>query len=225
MEFRIKQEDKYKFGVYKITNGRNGRYYIGSTKQGFHTRFIDHRKTLRSKNHGNTFMCRDYNKDPSQFIFELLEVTPQELTIEREQYYFDLYKIKEDHNCYNLFYTARGGGRPMPDYLKKKHSERMKTIWKEKREFMLEGLKKRPPQTMEHQEKKRLAMLGKTHSKESIEKMRVKAKYKKVKCLNTGDIFNSLTECSKKIGVSIGNLSSVCSGKLSHTKGYKFKLV
>jgi group I intron endonuclease len=222
MEFRINPEDKYKFGVYKITNGRNGRYYIGSTKQGFHTRFIDHRKTLRSGKHCNLFMCRDYNKDSSQFIFELLEITPQESTIEREQCYFDLFKIKEDNNCYNLFYTARGGGRPMPDYLKKMHSERMKTIWREKREFMLDALKKRPPQTDEHQEKKRIKMLGRKHKPESISKM-MGCHNKKVKCLNNGLIFESLGQCAKSMGVSIGNLSSVCSGKLPHTKGYKFE--
>lgn len=54
--------------------------------------------------------------------------------------------------------------------------------------------------------------------RESIKKQR-----KRVRCLNTGIEYNSISECAKVLGLSIGNLSLVLKGKRPHTKGLKFE--
>lgn len=40
---------------------------------------------------------------------------------------------------------------------------------------------------------------------------------KKVKCLETNEIFNSLTECAKYYNLSISKISAVCQGKRKTT--------
>ena len=51
------------------------------------------------------------------------------------------------------------------------------------------------------------------------------AQRKPVKCLNTGIIYPSISECAKVLNLSIGNLSLVLRGKRPHTKGLKFEFV
>jgi hypothetical protein len=71
---------------------------------------------------------------------------------------------------------------------------------------------------------------GKKHSKETKEKMSQKRKgisakhlSKKVKCLNTGDVFESTQEAAKKLGIHQSKISLVCRYKRNHTKGYIFR--
>ena len=49
---------------------------------------------------------------------------------------------------------------------------------------------------------------------------------KKVKCINTGEVFNSLSDASRATGIPVGNISSVCTkkayrGYIRHTAGGK----
>lgn len=48
------------------------------------------------------------------------------------------------------------------------------------------------------------------------------AKGRKIKCIETGEIFNSVSEAARKIGVSQGQMSKVCQGKLRIARGYHF---
>lgn len=54
--------------------------------------------------------------------------------------------------------------------------------------------------------------------KKSIEKQR-----KRIRCVNTGIEYESISECAKVLKLSIGNLSLVLRGKRPHTKGLKFE--
>lgn len=53
----------------------------------------------------------------------------------------------------------------------------------------------------------------------------IKLQRKAVRCVNTGIIYSSISECAKVLDLSIGNLSLVLRGKRPHTKGLKFEFV
>ena len=48
---------------------------------------------------------------------------------------------------------------------------------------------------------------------------------KRVRCINTGVIYYSASECARQMGVTQGNVSSCCRGELKSTKGFSFEYV
>lgn len=69
---------------------------------------------------------------------------------------------------------------------------------------------KRPPQTKQHIELRRLSGCFGSNKK-------------KIMCLNNNIEYNSATEASIYLGIKSTHISSVCTGKRKHTFGYKFK--
>ena len=71
---------------------------------------------------------------------------------------------------------------------------------------------------------------GKKHSEESKRKISEaqknrKDQSKKVLCIETGEIFESVHEATRKTGVDFSNISRVCNGKLKTTGGYHWKFL
>jgi hypothetical protein len=62
-------------------------------------------------------------------------------------------------------------------------------------------------------------------SKSTIEKMvdATREKMVKIKCLNTGVVYESLNAAAKALDLGAGNISHQVSGKYKHTGGYKFE--
>lgn len=48
---------------------------------------------------------------------------------------------------------------------------------------------------------------------------------KRVVCNETGEIFNSIQECSDKMGLKKARICNVCKGKRNHTGGYTFNYI
>lgn len=48
----------------------------------------------------------------------------------------------------------------------------------------------------------------------------MKLEKKSIKCVETNEIFTSLSEASKKYNISVGNISSVIHGKRKSAGGY-----
>lgn len=93
-----------KSGIYRIQNIRTGDFYIGSTKD-FSKRMVLHYNLLRRKKHHNARLQNSFNKHgESVFIFGIVEICEPEVALERESYYFQLWKPK-----YNI---ERTPGRP-----------------------------------------------------------------------------------------------------------------
>ena len=89
-------------GIYKITNLKNNKFYIGSTQRTFSKRWNDHKSLLKSNKHHSIILQRSWNKyGEDSFLFEILEEIDENI-IEREQYYLDLLKPK-----YNVSPTAQ----------------------------------------------------------------------------------------------------------------------
>lgn len=80
---------KNKIGIYKITNIKNNKIYIGSSER-IHGRWVDHIGELTRGKHPNKHLLRAWIKNGKQsFTFEIIEECTLATLIEREQYYLD----------------------------------------------------------------------------------------------------------------------------------------
>ena len=95
-------------GIYKITNTKNGKVYIGQTNN-IGKRKEQHFSALDKGKHENKLMQTDYNSWKSYFTFEIVEQCYLSLLNEREKYWIGYYKADDPRFGYNL--TAGGGSR------------------------------------------------------------------------------------------------------------------
>lgn len=107
MEFvdRIKYKDK--IGIYKITNLINKKVYVGQTKESFQKRYWMHCWKLKKGEHDNLYLQRAWNKyGEHNFVFEIIEILPQNIIDEREKFWIAYYREKT--GCYSI----QDGGQP-----------------------------------------------------------------------------------------------------------------
>lgn len=99
-----------KFGIYKITNLKNNKIYIGSTGRSFSERFTEHSRDLKNNKHKNYYLQSSYNKwGESIFKFEILEIVDDVSTLHKvEQKYLDLLCTSKKVS-YNINIKATGG--------------------------------------------------------------------------------------------------------------------
>lgn len=82
--------------VYQIRNLKNGKIYIGSTKN-FQKRKLRHIQCLKNNYHHNIHLQRSYNKTGLQnFVFEILEECLEKELFTKEKYWIK--KINPDYN-------------------------------------------------------------------------------------------------------------------------------
>ena len=139
-------------GIYKITNIKNGKFYLGSTKD-FTRRQGDHFRDLKNGDHINKHLQNAFNLDGEEnFKFEIIETCEESNLIILEQHYLDtLTPFRE--NGYNICLQSKGGNTY--DNL----SEEDKLIFKEKsKNFGIDN-----------------GMYGKSHTDESIQKQKEKS--------------------------------------------------
>ena len=89
-------------GIYKITNTKNNKVYIGSSID-IEKRWQEHINSLKKNRHHSAKLQRSYNatSDKTVFNFELIEeVEDKSILFTREQYYIDLFDaFKSGYNC------------------------------------------------------------------------------------------------------------------------------
>lgn len=148
-------------GVYKISNIKDGRYYIGHS-QNIEKRFKTHKYNLKRGKHINMFLQNSYNKyGLDSFTFEIIHKFDNvEKSKEKELEYLQNLEIRKE--LYNLNYNNDGG-----DMLS--HHPNKKEIIKKG----IETKKKNMELMTEEQRKKSYSkfgekngMFGKTHTKE-----------------------------------------------------------
>lgn len=182
-------------GLYKISNSKNGRLYIGSTYR-FKKRGSDHFRHLKANRHPNKFLQSDWNKcGPDVFVFEVVEIIQdKEKRLEAEERLIQLH-FDRQKQCYNATpsaHTREGCGnqvpRPPPSMeWRIRHSEVMtgrkqspETIAKRvakilgRRESEAQKEKRRgKPVPEERRERIRAAQKGQKKTPEQIEKNRL----------------------------------------------------
>lgn len=142
-----------KSGIYKITNIESGKFYIGSSKE-IETRFTDHKNDLRKNNHSNIILQRSWNlHGEDKFTFEIIEECSPDQCLIREQHYLDLLKPYTGIG-YNINKNANGGD----SFTYHPNKEEMR----EKNRVLSTG--------------ENNPMFGRTHSSESIDLQKAKAK-------------------------------------------------
>jgi hypothetical protein len=139
---------RYSAGVYKITNLKNGNFYIGSSVN-IYNRFHTHSNKLFYNNHSSKYLQNAYNKyGKNSFFFEVLEYCDKKIIEKREQYYIDLLNPK-----YNIRKIAQINLGISPNKitrekisksLKEKYNTGLKSyrqnhIWRSINVFTLEG--------------------------------------------------------------------------------------
>lgn len=95
-------KDLTEIGIYKITNLKNFKVYVGSTITGFIHRYKSHYEKLRTNNHkGYPVLQNSVNKHGIEnFEFEILEICSKDIILEREKYWIEF--LNSIENGYNL---------------------------------------------------------------------------------------------------------------------------
>jgi group I intron endonuclease len=99
-----------KMGIYKITNTRNGKFYIGSSKD-INRRWWEHKNDLNKKTHINAKLQNAWNfYGENQFKFEIVEeIMDDKLLLEREQHYLNMFEPYRNGIGYNIAQNSCGG--------------------------------------------------------------------------------------------------------------------
>lgn len=129
MEYK-KSSLKKVSGIYKIINKTNGKYYLGSSDNilGVSGRWSEHINRLNNKNHENNYLQRAWNKyGKENFEFQVVKEVPKLDLLITEQKHLNEIKDARRLLCYNLSFSASGGG-----FIGHKHSEEAKKRISEK---------------------------------------------------------------------------------------------
>lgn len=120
-------EYKNKWGVYRIFNSMNGKFYIGSSVD-LHKRSCEHIRLLNIGKHINLILQRSYNKSSEFYKIEVLEVVNEHIgrkeLLKLEQFYLDKYHSYDNNFGYN--YNSKATGVVFTDEIKKKISNSLK---------------------------------------------------------------------------------------------------
>lgn len=222
---------KVKSGIYKITNSKNNKVYIGSSincKQ----RHYEHWSDLKRNVHHSIHLQRSWNKyGEDVFIFEIIEtVINSDSLLNREQFWLDFYTSYNRDCGYNIHKIA---GSP----LGYKHSEKTKKLLsiigkglkrsketKEKLSASLKGVNtwtKGHKQSEEHIEKRFKNRLGETLKEETKIKMRTPI----IQLSIEGEFIREWTgaiEASNILSIDISGITKCCRGRQKTHKGYKW---
>lgn len=125
---------------------------------------------------------------------------------EMEQYYIAKYKTCDKEYGYNL----TRGGQNAPTMLGKHHSEETKRKIGEGNR----GKKHSEIQNQQHSAHMKGLMVGSRNPKSTA-----------VRCINTGEIFESQSIAAKAKGVLQSKIYKCCNGQASHTHGLKWEYV
>ena len=137
--------------IYKITNTKNNKVYIGQTTQKANHRWTTHLSELKRNVHPNSHLQNAFNLyGESKFQFEILDESANSLDElnKLEIQYINEYKSMNSKYGYNKL--SGGKNEIVSEELKQKHKNRMKRMY-------ASGWKH--------------PMLGKKHKKSSIEQM------------------------------------------------------
>ena len=180
-------------GIYKITNKKNGKIYIGQSWD-VERRWKEHKWNAKrgAKSHLYDAM-RKYkikNFDFEQIFVCFPDVIQQEELDALEQHYIDAYDSMNPRKGYNNKEAGRGGKHSEESKRKLSEANKGKKLSEETRKKMSEA------------HKGNTYHKGYKHSEETKRKIS-EAISKKVLCTTTGEIFPSLKAAEEKYGCTV----------------------
>lgn len=99
------------WGIYRIINTKNDKFYIGSSVN-LYKRSYEHIRLLNLGKHPNLILQRSYNKSSEYYKIEILEVVNKDIgrkeLLKIEQNYLDKYKTYNTNFGYNFSPYATG---------------------------------------------------------------------------------------------------------------------
>lgn len=196
-------------GIYKITSPSK-KIYVGQSID-IERRFKEYKKLQcnQSLKLYNSLKKHGYENH----IFEILEECSKSQLNEKEENYILSFNSHIDGLNIKLASKPAWTGKKRPE-----HSEFLKKNGS--------GLSYK--RTQEHKDNLRDKLSGKKLSKEHCEKIsknKIGKKTKKIICLETQQIFNSIKECSEILNISKGCICSFVKGKYPYPslRGFTFK--
>ena len=191
--------------IYKIKNRLNGRIYVGQTRRPLKERIAEHMRQSRRKSYIDRAIKKHGIKNFEISILE--ECSSIEEMNEREKFWIKELNCKVP-NGYNI--TDGGLGRIVTDEEKANKSKAQKghSVSEETRR------------------KISIANTGKTHvvTDEIRKYMSVRSAVKRpVRCLETDEIFESVTAAAKWAGVARGTIRAACRKNTRTGGGYHWK--
>lgn len=189
--------------VYIHQNKINGKRYVGITNN-IHKRWYG-----KGKKYANcprfASALKKYGWDNFTHTIVLSGLTLEQAN-EMEQAYIKKYRTCDDDYGYNL----QPGGNCVPSMLGKHHSEETK----QKMRASALGRVISEEQKAQHSQTMKGKMVGKLNHKSQA-----------VRCINTGEVFESQRIASKEKGINQSKISLCCQHKRNHTHGLMWEYV
>lgn len=220
-------------GIYKIINGTNNKYYVGSSYNVFR-RWKKHRSYLRKNSHPNDYLQNAWLKHGEDtFRFEIIEEVKRENLDVVEQKYLDIAK-QQQNLSYNLAFDASCPTRNMSEKTRQKMSEKAIEKFKDPAQRLKLSIAKRGIPGLSGKDH---PMFGRTHTPEAralISAAMKKRCGRKNPCYNgtvykfrseiTGEAFNgTMYDFTVKYNLSRGNVTSLTKGQRYSTKGWIYE--
>jgi len=181
--------------IYQIRNTKNGRRYIGQTNQLAHRRSC-HRYELKHNKHKNELLQQDYNDDPDSIVFEILCECPVDELDELERHFIRKYDAIASGYNKSPGRSENGGNIVSEETARKLSAMNMGN------KYMVG---------------KKLSLEWKRHLSEA------QPHKKRIRCIDTGEIFDSFADAARKTGLNRTKIVSVCTGKRNKTGGMRFE--
>lgn len=224
--------------IYKITNKINNKSYVGLTTSSVRTRWYKH----TNKSSGCSALANAIKKYGRE-NFELT-VIDTAISLEELKKKESVYIQQENTIAPNGYNLTTGGEasspskevrlkiakaleeRARPEAVRRKlsiaHTGKKRGPCSEEVRNKISTASKGRKLTDDHRKKLSEAKKNKPVSLAAREKSREKTA-KKIQCVETGDIYNSVTEASATFGIDVSWICKICKGKQKTAKGYSFK--
>lgn len=204
--------------IYLISNKINGKLYIGQTIQKIEVRFKRHLRDAINLDRSYAIHLAIRKYGTHNFAVSVLDICSSiEEANDKEKYFINHFNSLSP-NGYNL--RAGGNNSLHSDKTKEKisSSHRGKRLSEDHRKNIGLGGKGRPGfwknKTLSQQAKNKMSL---------VRIGRVGTNNRRAICVETGQIFGSLTEASIIFNTTPSKISRVCTGKRKSTRGHSFR--
>ncbi|MBQ3642435.1 GIY-YIG nuclease family protein [bacterium] len=198
-------------GIYKIENKINHKVYIGQSKNIKH-RFHSHIYKCFILNYNHPLYCSIRKYGIQNFTFTIIKKT-FDLDL-WEVFFTKLYNSADSEYGYNIL-----TGREHPEYLTKEIMTKRKNTYK-KRGYIYDAEMLKYLSDIRKGEKN--GFYGKHHTEDTL-KINREAHSKKVVCIETGVVYQSIKEASNKMNLNKTCIGLCCNGKSITCGGYHWR--